>query len=86
VPENIMSSSRNLIGTVRICLDRLLRQRSALREQGFFDLPPQRGGLRILSGLARMPWTPTRQTRAPNRQYLCHEVRRETSGPGPAKS
>jgi hypothetical protein len=33
-----------------ICLDRLLKQRSALRELAIpFDFPPQRGGLRSLS-------------------------------------
>jgi hypothetical protein len=36
-----------------ICLDRLLKQRLALRESGVpFDFPPQRGGLRSLSGAA----------------------------------
>jgi hypothetical protein len=35
-----------------ICLDRLLKQRSALHKQGILiDLPPQRGGLRSLSGV-----------------------------------
>jgi hypothetical protein len=34
-----------------ICLDRLLKQRFALRKPGIpFDFPPQRGGLRSLSG------------------------------------
>jgi len=34
-----------------ICLDRLLKQRSALRKPDFsFDFPPQRGGFRSLSG------------------------------------
>jgi hypothetical protein len=34
-----------------ICLDRLVKQRSALRKPGVpFDFPPQRGGLRSLSG------------------------------------
>jgi hypothetical protein len=33
-----------------ICLDRLLKQRCALRKPDFvFDFPPQRGGLRSLS-------------------------------------
>jgi len=33
-----------------ICLDRLLKQRSALRKLDFFfDLPPPRGGFRSLS-------------------------------------
>jgi len=47
-----MSLSKNFIGIAKTGLDRLLRQRSALRKRGhrFSDLPPQRGGLRILSG------------------------------------
>jgi hypothetical protein len=33
-----------------ICLDRLLKQRSALQKPDFpFDLPPPRGGLRSLA-------------------------------------
>jgi hypothetical protein len=36
-----------------ICLDRLLKQRSALRiPDSSVDFPPPRGGLRILSGAA----------------------------------
>jgi hypothetical protein len=38
------------------CLDRLLKQRSALPKPGHpFDLPPPRGGFRSLSGAARCP-------------------------------
>ena len=48
---NTISSSGNFIGMAGICLDRLLKQRSALRKPDFsFDFPPQRGGLRSLSG------------------------------------
>jgi len=37
-------------GLAGICLDRLLKQRSALRKPDFFsDFPPPRGGLRSLS-------------------------------------
>jgi hypothetical protein len=47
---NTISSSENFIGMTGICLDRLLKQRSALRKLDFsFDLPPPRDGLRILS-------------------------------------
>jgi hypothetical protein len=47
---NTMSSSENFIGMTGICLDRLLKQRFALRKPDFsFDLPPLRGGLRSLS-------------------------------------
>ena len=47
---NAISSSGNCIGTAGICLDRLLKQRSALRKPDFsFDFPPPRGGLRSLS-------------------------------------
>jgi hypothetical protein len=43
---NTISSSGNFIGMAGICLDRLLKQRSALRKPDFsFDLPPQRGVL-----------------------------------------
>jgi hypothetical protein len=46
----IISSSGNSIGMTGICLDRLLKQRFALRKPDFsFDLPPLRGGLRSLS-------------------------------------
>jgi len=45
-----ISSSGNFIGMAGICLDRLLKQRFALRKPKFsFDFPPQRGGLRSLS-------------------------------------
>ena len=45
-----ISSSGNFIGLAGICLDRLLKQRSALRKPDFsFDFPPPRGGLRSLS-------------------------------------
>jgi hypothetical protein len=45
-----ISSSGNSIGMAGICLDRLLKQRAALRKPDFsFDLPPPRGGLRSLS-------------------------------------
>jgi hypothetical protein len=44
------SSSGNFNGMTGICLDRLLKQRFALRKPEFsFDFPPQRGGLRSLS-------------------------------------
>jgi hypothetical protein len=47
---NTKSSSGNLIWMAGICLDRLLKQRSALQKPDFsFDLPPPRGGLRSLS-------------------------------------
>jgi hypothetical protein len=47
---NIMSSSGDFIELAGICLDRLLRQRSALRKPDFsFDFPPPCGGLRSLS-------------------------------------
>jgi hypothetical protein len=47
---NTVSSSENFIRMAGICLDRLLKQRSALRKPDFFfDLPPPRGGLRSLS-------------------------------------
>jgi hypothetical protein len=45
-----MSSSGSFIRLAEICLDRLLKQRSALRKPDFpFDFPPPRGGLRSLS-------------------------------------
>jgi hypothetical protein len=47
---NITTSAKIFIAMERISLDRLLKQRSALRKPGMpFDFPPQRGGLRILS-------------------------------------
>jgi len=47
---NAISSSGNFIGMAGICLDRLLKQRSALRKPDLsFDFPPPRGGLRSLS-------------------------------------
>jgi hypothetical protein len=47
---NIISSSGNFIGMAETRLDRLLKQRSALRKPDFFfGLPPPRGGLRSLS-------------------------------------
>jgi len=48
---NIVSSTGNLIAIEGIWLDRLPKQRSALRKPDvLFDVPPQRGGLRSLSG------------------------------------
>jgi len=48
---NIISSASNLIAMAGTCLDRLLKQRSALRKPDIpFDFPPQSGGLRSLSG------------------------------------
>jgi hypothetical protein len=45
-----ISSSGNLIWMAKTCLDRLLKQRSALQKPDFsFDFPPLRGGLRSLS-------------------------------------
>jgi hypothetical protein len=45
-----MSPSGNFNGMTGICLDRILKQRSALRKPDFtFDFPPLRGGLRSLS-------------------------------------
>jgi len=45
-----MSPSGNFNGMTGICLDRLLKQRSALRKPDFsFGFPPRRGGLRNLS-------------------------------------
>jgi hypothetical protein len=45
-----ISSSGKFIGMAGICLDRLLKQRFALRKPKFsFDFPPPRGGLRSLS-------------------------------------
>jgi hypothetical protein len=47
---NTLSSSGNFIWVAGSCLDRLLKQRSALRKPDFFfDFPPLRGGLRSLS-------------------------------------
>jgi len=47
---NAISTSGNFILLAGICLDRLLKQRSALQKPDFsFDLPPLRGGLRSLS-------------------------------------
>ena len=51
MPKSIMSSVKNLVAMDGICLDRLLKQRFALRRpDNPFDSPPQRGGLRSLSG------------------------------------
>jgi hypothetical protein len=48
---NIISSARNLIAMEGICLDRLLKERSALHKSGIpFDFPPQSGESRSLSG------------------------------------
>jgi hypothetical protein len=48
---NTLSSSRNLTWMAGILLDRLLKQRSALRKPDFsFDLPPPCDGLRSRSG------------------------------------
>jgi len=48
---NIVSSAGIFIAMAGICLDRLLKQRSALRKLCIpLDFPPQRGGLRSLSG------------------------------------
>jgi hypothetical protein len=50
LPMNIVSSAGVFIAMAEICLDRLLRQRSALRKpDSSFDFPPLRGGLRGLS-------------------------------------
>jgi len=47
---NIATFAKIFIAIEGICLDRLLRQRSALRKPNFsFDFPPPRGGLRSLS-------------------------------------
>ena len=47
---NTISSSGDFSGMAGICLDRLLKQRSALRKPDFsFDFPPPRGGLRRMS-------------------------------------
>jgi hypothetical protein len=47
---NIVSSAGIFVAMSGICLDRLLKQRSALRKPDFsFDFPPPRGGLRSLS-------------------------------------
>jgi hypothetical protein len=47
---NIVSSAGISIAMAGVCLDRLLKQRSALRKPDFsFDFPPLRGGLRSLS-------------------------------------
>jgi hypothetical protein len=47
---NIVSLAGIFIAMAGICLDRLLKQRSALQKLGFsFDTPPPRGGLRSLS-------------------------------------
>jgi hypothetical protein len=53
LPKKITSLAKNIIPLEGICLDRLLKQRSALREPEIpFGFPPQRGGLRSLSGRA----------------------------------
>jgi len=49
VPMNIASLTAISIAIEAICLDRLLKQRSALPDFPF-DFPPQCGGLRSLSG------------------------------------
>jgi hypothetical protein len=47
---NIVSSAGISIALAGICLDRLLKQRSALQKPDFlFGFPPLRGGLRSLS-------------------------------------
>jgi hypothetical protein len=47
---NIVSSARILVAVAGICLDRLLKQRSALHEPDFpFNFPPPCGGLGSLS-------------------------------------
>jgi hypothetical protein len=47
---NTTSSSGNFVEMAGICLDRLLKQRSALRKPYLlFDFPPPCGGLRSLS-------------------------------------
>jgi hypothetical protein len=47
---NTLSSSGNFFWMAGICLDRLLKQRSALQKSDFsFDLPPPRGGITSLS-------------------------------------
>jgi hypothetical protein len=50
---NIVSPVRNFVAVAGICFDRLLKQRGALRKPCILlDHPPQRGGLRSLSGEA----------------------------------
>jgi len=45
-----ISSSENFLDMAAVCLDRLLKQRSALRKPDFSsDFPPRRGALRNLS-------------------------------------
>jgi hypothetical protein len=67
---NIRSFSESFSGIAGFCLDRLLKQRSALRKPNLsFSLPPQRGGLRNSSGLARMPWTLGQQLHASDRLW-----------------
>jgi hypothetical protein len=47
---SIVSSAGIFVAMAGICLDRLLKQRSALQNPDFsFDFPPPRGGLRSLS-------------------------------------
>jgi hypothetical protein len=47
---NIVSSAGIFMAMAGICLDRLLKQRSALQKPELpFDFPPPRGGLRSLS-------------------------------------
>jgi hypothetical protein len=47
---NTVSSAGIFIAMAGLCLDRLLKQRSALQKPDFpFDFPPPRGGLRSLS-------------------------------------
>jgi hypothetical protein len=49
--KNITSLAKIFIAMDGICLDRLLKQRPALLQPGIpLDFPPQRGGLRSLSG------------------------------------
>jgi hypothetical protein len=47
---NTVSSAGIFIAMAETCLDRLIKQRSALPKPDFsFDFPPPRGGLRSLS-------------------------------------
>jgi hypothetical protein len=47
---NIVSLAGIFVAMMGICLDRLLKQRSALQKPDFsFDFPSPRGGLRSLS-------------------------------------
>jgi hypothetical protein len=50
---NIVSSAGVFVALAGTCVDRLLKQRFALRKSDFFfKFPPHRGGLRSWSGKA----------------------------------